>query len=160
MAMVARHTREYGQLVFVDEMGTHTSLAPLVWLLSWRTEDLFRDPEEQGCEYETLLSSMISDGMGPSMTVEGSMTKEVFESYVEYFLAPALLPGQVVVMDNHTAHKGQRGVRDLISRGRDVSCFTCHPTHRTSIPSKKLSQRSRVSCAGLAPGRKKRWWKP
>ncbi len=47
------------------------------------------------------------------MTVEGSMTKELFESYVEYFLAPALLPGQVVVMDNHTAHKGQR-VRDLI----------------------------------------------
>ncbi len=41
------------------------------------------------------------------------MTKEVFESYVEHFLAPALLLGQVVVMDNLTAHKGER-VRELI----------------------------------------------
>jgi transposase len=47
------------------------------------------------------------------MTVEGSMTKEVFESYVEHFLAPTFLPGQVVVMDNLTAHKGGR-VRELI----------------------------------------------
>ncbi len=46
------------------------------------------------------------------MAVEGSTTKEVFETYVEHFLAFALLPGQVV-MDNLTAHKGER-VRELI----------------------------------------------
>jgi transposase len=47
------------------------------------------------------------------MTVEGSTTKEVFEAYVGHFLAPALKSGQVVVMDNLSAHKGER-VRKLI----------------------------------------------
>src|SRR3712207_2735995 len=93
-------------------MGTHTSLAPLYGYSPRGQRIFFEIPRNRGAN-TTLLSSMSSDGMGPSMTVEGSMTKEVFESYVEHFLAPALLPGQVVVMDNLTAHKGER-VRELI----------------------------------------------
>jgi len=51
--------------------------------------------------------------MGPCLAVEGSTTRGVFETYLEHVLAPSLRPGQVVVMDNLTAHKGER-VRDLI----------------------------------------------
>jgi len=47
------------------------------------------------------------------MAVEGATTKEVLETYVEYFLAPELEPGQVVVMDNLGAHRPER-VRQLI----------------------------------------------
>jgi transposase len=57
---------------------------------------------------KTLLSSMSLEGMGPSMAIEGSTTKEVFEAYVGHFLAPTLRRGQVVVMDNLSAHKGER----------------------------------------------------
>ena len=46
--------------------------------------------------------------MGPSMVIEGSTIKEVFETYVEHFLAPRLRLGQVVVMDNLGAHKPRR----------------------------------------------------
>jgi transposase len=49
------------------------------------------------------------------MSIEGSTTKEVFEAYIEYFLAPVLRSGQVVVMDNLSAHKGER-VRQLIEK--------------------------------------------
>jgi transposase/transposase-like protein len=42
-----------------------------------------------------------------------SATKAVFEAYVERVLAPSLSAGQVVVMDNLAAHKGER-VRGLI----------------------------------------------
>ena len=45
--------------------------------------------------------------------VEGSTNGIVFESYLEEVLCPTLEKGQVVVMDNLSAHKGQR-VRDLI----------------------------------------------
>jgi transposase len=50
-----------------------------------------------------------------SKAVEGSTTTEVFEAYLEQVLVPSLRPGQVVVvvMDNLTAHKGER-VRELI----------------------------------------------
>jgi transposase len=61
----------------------------------------------------TLLSSMTVEGMGASLTVEGATTAAVFETYVERVLSPMLRPGQVVVMDNLTAHKGER-VKELI----------------------------------------------
>jgi transposase len=41
------------------------------------------------------------------------MTKAVFEAYLERVLAPSLRPGQVVVMDNLSSHKGSR-VRELV----------------------------------------------
>jgi transposase len=58
---------------------------------------------------------MTAEGMGPCAAVVGSTTREVFEAYIEQVLAPALRPGQVVVMDNLTAHKGER-VRELVER--------------------------------------------
>ena len=38
-------------------------------------------------------------GDRPPITVVGSMTREVFEAYVERILLPTLRPGQIVVMD-------------------------------------------------------------
>lgn len=39
-------------------------------------------------------------------TVEGSCNRNVFETWLEKCLIPALKPGQVVIMDNATFHKG------------------------------------------------------
>jgi transposase len=51
--------------------------------------------------------------LGPGLAVEGSTTREVFEVFLERVLAPVLKPGQVVVMDNLSAHKGGR-VKEII----------------------------------------------
>jgi transposase len=56
---------------------------------------------------------MSVEGMGPCLAVEGSTTREVFEAYLERALAPSLRPGQVVVIDNLSSHKGGR-VKELI----------------------------------------------
>ena len=61
----------------------------------------------------TLLASMTLCGMGTAMAVEGSTTAKVFEAYVERFLVPELKPGQVVILDNLGAHKGER-IKELI----------------------------------------------
>src|SRR5215207_6360119 len=61
----------------------------------------------------TVLSSMTLEGMGPALSVEGATTSVVFETYVQRVLAPTLCRGQVVVMDNLSAHKGSR-VRELV----------------------------------------------
>ena len=45
--------------------------------------------------------------------MEGATTSRVFKTYVERVLAPALRPGQVVVMDNLGAHRPKR-VREII----------------------------------------------
>jgi len=103
-----------GCLVFVDEMGTHTSLAPLYGYSPIGERAFFEIPRNRG-KNTTLLTSLHQGGMGPSMAVEGATTSRVFETYVKRLLAPALRPGQVVVMDNLGAHRPKR-VRELIER--------------------------------------------
>lgn len=73
----------------------------------------------------TLIASMTSEGMGPCLAVEGATTKAVFEAYVERVLLPSLSPGQVVVVDNLGAHKGDR-VRELVE-GRGCSLLFLPP---------------------------------
>jgi transposase len=112
-------TLDSRRLVFVGEMGTHTSLGPLYAYSPRGKRAFFKVPRNRG-KNTTLLASMGWEGIGPSMAVEGSMTKEVFETYIEHFLSPVLRPGQVIVMDNLGAHKGER-VRWLIqSRGCEL----------------------------------------
>ena len=57
-----------------------------------------------------VFVGMSVEGMGPTLgVVEEATTAVVFETYyVEKALAPSLRPGQVVVMDNLSAHKGDR----------------------------------------------------
>jgi transposase len=54
------------------------------------------------------------------MAVEGATTSRVFETYVERLLTPALMPGQVVVMDKLGVHHPRR-IRELIvARGCEL----------------------------------------
>ena len=105
--------------VFVDECGTHVSLAPIYGYSPKGKRVRLKVPRNRG-KNTTLLASMSTEGMGPCLAVEGSTTAEVFEAYLEYFLAPELKEGQVVVMDNLPAHKPDR-VRELIEdRGSEL----------------------------------------
>ncbi len=109
--MVAERV-EAKRLVFVDEMGTNTSLSvAYAWAPKGRRAHC-SVPRNRGPN-TTVLSSMNAEGMGPSLTVEGATTSVVFEAYVEQVLAPILRRGQVVVMDNLSAHKGER-VKEMI----------------------------------------------
>ena len=94
------------RLIFVDECGTHTSLAPLYGYAP-RGERLYLSVPRSRGKNTTLLSSMTIEGMGPSLTVEGATTARVFETYVEKVLLPSLKEGQIVVMDNLLKPTGQ-----------------------------------------------------
>ena len=100
------------RLVFVDEMGTNTSLAPLYAWAPKGERARCEVPRNRG-KNTTLLASMTAEGMGSCLAVVGSTTKAVFETYLERVLVPTLRPGQVVLMDNLASHKGQK-VRELI----------------------------------------------
>jgi transposase len=99
-------------LVFVDEMGTNTSLSPIYGWSKKGQRAHGSVPRNRG-RNTTVLASMSVEGMGPSLAVEGATDTKVFETYLERVLAPTLCEGQVVVMDNLSAHKGER-VRELI----------------------------------------------
>jgi hypothetical protein len=80
---------EADRLVFVDEMGTNTSLAPLYAWSRRGERALASVPRNWGANV-TLLASMNAEGMGPCLAVEGATTGEVFKAYLEQVLAPSL----------------------------------------------------------------------
>jgi transposase len=112
--MMAAVVKKPERLIFVDECGTHTSLGPLYGYAPRGQRLYLPVPRNRGTN-TTLLSSMSLEGMGPTLSVEGSTTSVVFEAYVEQVLAPTLRRGQVVVMDNLSAHKGER-IEELIEQ--------------------------------------------
>jgi transposase len=99
-------------LVFVDEMGTNTALTPIYGWAKKGQRAYGLVPRNRG-KNTTVLTSMTLKGMGSALAVEGATSTKVFETYVERVLAPSLRKGQVVIMDNLSAHKGER-VRELI----------------------------------------------
>ena len=107
------------RLVFVDEMGTNTSLSALYASAPKGERAHCSVPRNRGAN-TTLLASISVEGMGPSLAVEGATTREVFEAYVEQVLSPVLRPGQIVVMDNLTAHKGNRVKKLIEQRGCEL----------------------------------------
>jgi len=53
----------------------------------------------------TILGAMSLNGMVATMTIEEPTDTDIFLAYVEHLLCPVLKPGDVVVMDNLSAHK-------------------------------------------------------
>ena len=91
--LVAETLDDVGRLVFVDEMGANTSLAPLHGWSRRGERARLKAPRNRG-KNTTLLASMSSEGMGPTLAVQGSTNKAVFEAYIEQVLAPTLRAGQ------------------------------------------------------------------
>jgi len=63
----------------------------------------------------TILGAMSVSGMVATMTIEEPTDTDIFLAYVEHLLCPVLKPGDVVVMDNLSAHKAP-AVREWIEK--------------------------------------------
>ncbi len=61
----------------------------------------------------TFTAGLCLDGLIAPMVLDGPMNGEAFIAYIEQVLAPALTPGELVIMDNLPAHK-VTGVRKAI----------------------------------------------
>ena len=61
----------------------------------------------------TFVAGLRREGITAPCVIDGAINGESFCAYVEQFLAPALQPGDIVVMDNLGSHKVD-GVREAI----------------------------------------------
>jgi transposase len=64
----------------------------------------------------TTLGAMSLRGIDAAMTIEAATDAEIFRAYVEQVLCPKLRHGDVVIMDNLSAHKVS-GIRERIESG-------------------------------------------
>jgi transposase len=56
----------------------------------------------------TLVAALAPDGLHEPWLIEGAMDSATFAWYITEQLAPTLRPGQIVVLDNLSVHKGAR----------------------------------------------------
>ena len=107
------------RLVVVDESGSNIALTPLYARAPKGQRAHGSVPRNRG-KNTTLLASLSLAGIGAAMIIEGSVNALAFEAYVEHILAPSLSAGQIVLLDNLSAHKGAQ-VRQLIeARGCEL----------------------------------------
>ena len=98
--------------VFLDETGAATNM---IRRYGWgpKGERLVDAAPHGHWLTTTFVGGLRSTGVIAPLVLDGPMTGAAFLAYVEQFLAPALEPGDVVVMDNLQAHK-VGGVRAAI----------------------------------------------
>ena len=99
-------------LIFVDETGTNLSMTRSYARSTKGKRATSLNPVSKG-KLLTLIGAVSLQGMIASMTVEGGTKKETFTTYLKDVLCPQLKPGNVVIMDNLSAHKSNE-VKELI----------------------------------------------
>jgi transposase len=112
-------TRDPEQFVLVDESGTHTSLTRLY---SWAPHDRRARgsvPRNHGTN-TTLVTALTPEGLREPWLIEGAMETATFAWYITEQLAPTLRPGQVVVLDNLSAHQSANLREALEARGCEL----------------------------------------
>lgn len=100
------------KLVFIDETGLSTKMARLRGRAT-RGERCRAGVPHGHWKTTTFTGALRLTGMTAPFVYDGAMNGNVFRAYVEQVLVPTLAPGDIVVMDNLSAHKAA-GIRDAI----------------------------------------------
>lgn len=104
------------RLVFVDESGFNLAMTSRYARALTGQRAYGQVPRNRG-ENTSFLAALSLNGLQAPMTLQGSVDSIAFETYVERVLLPTLTPGQIVVLDNHRIHKGDRVAELLAARG-------------------------------------------
>ncbi len=67
-----------------------------------------------------MIGALRQDGPSACVSIEGATDTEVFAAYVRDALCPTLRPGDVVVMDNLSPHKGAQALALIAQAGAEV----------------------------------------
>ena len=92
---------------FIDEAGINMAMTRLYGRAprGERVRELV--PRNYGA-LTSLISSLSLEGVEATMSIEGAVDTEVFDAYVEQVLRPTIRAGEVIVLDNLTAHRASR----------------------------------------------------
>lgn len=100
------------RLVFLDESGVTTDMTRRYGRAK-RGQRVVEATPGGHWRTVTMLGAIGAEGWQATMTIAAPTDTEVFLAYLREVLCPALTPGQVVVMDNLSAHKVD-GVKEAI----------------------------------------------
>ncbi len=98
--------------MFLDESGASTQMTRNYGRAP-RGERVAEGTPNRHWSTLTMLAALTTRGLQAPMTIESPTDGDVLLAYLEQVLCPRLRPGQLVIMDNLSAHKVQ-GVREQI----------------------------------------------
>jgi transposase len=93
--------------VFIDETWAKTNMARSHGRCP-RGERLRMGFPHGHWKTTTFVGALSVRGMIAPFVLSGAINRDAFEAYVEKVLVPELRPGDIVVMDNLSSHKGPR----------------------------------------------------
>lgn len=100
------------RLVFIDETWAKTNMTRPRGRSRAGTRLIAAVPHGHW-QTTTFLAGLRSSGLIAPLVIDGAVNGEIFLAYVRQQLAPALQPGDIVIMDNLSSHK-RAGVRQAI----------------------------------------------
>ena len=100
------------RLVFIDETWASTNMARRHGRAP-KGQRLRVGVPQGHWKTTTFLAGLATRGMIAPFVLDGPINKDAFETYVAKVLVPELRPGDIVIMDNLSSHKGPR-VREMI----------------------------------------------
>jgi transposase len=100
------------KLVFIDETGTSTNMVRLRGRAKRGRRVIGRVPWGHW-KTMTFVAGLRQDGMTAPFVIDCAMNGAIFAEYVRQCLGPTLKPGDIVVMDNLSAHKRDE-IREII----------------------------------------------
>jgi hypothetical protein len=109
-------TRAPQPFVLVDASGTHTSLTRLSGWAPHGRRATRSVPRTHG-QNSTVVAARAPDGLPTPWLIAGAMETATCAWDITQPLAPRLRPGQVVVLDNLSAHPAERMRQALEARG-------------------------------------------
>jgi hypothetical protein len=92
------------KLIFIDETGAATNMARLRGRAQ-KGERLRAGIPQGHWKTTTFVAGLRLTGMTAPMVLDGPMNGAAFLAYVQQVLVPELKPGDIVIMDNLSAHK-------------------------------------------------------
>lgn len=106
-------------LKFIDESGAHLGLTRLYGRATPGERVSEATPGYSGKHY-TLVAALSLTEVSATSVLEGGMTGDAFDAYVEHVLAPTLRPGDIVLIDNLNVHKSEVAHRLIKTRGAQL----------------------------------------
>ncbi len=109
------------RLVFLDKSGVNTDMSRRYGRAKGKARVVDHVPLNTP-RATTILSAVRLDGTTVHTAFEGAVNGERFKDYLRECLAPALHPGDLVVMDNLASHK-VHGVADIIRKAKAIPVY-------------------------------------
>jgi transposase len=104
---------DFSRVSFLDESGAATDLVRAYGRSGRGSRCVDAAPQGHWKVMTAVAAVRLAEGLVAPFTIDCPVDGEVFAAYVEHVLVPTLRPGDVVVMDNLSAHKRPQ-VRRLI----------------------------------------------